>query len=249
MKSLDKNTVQEITKLYFKNRILFWLILVLIVLIFYYLNFTETGKKLIIPKTTTVYAKTDIKLSNKDHTEHYKKLDPIEIVEKKNSDKLVVYKYDEKIGIINKDSVFFEDSEEYIKLKEKKEREEKERAQKAEIARKKAEQERLKKERIEQQKIAKEKAKELADLENTINHAFVEVSINDFGGDVGGVYEFYTYPQTWHRLSYEEKKNVLVACQRYIMLKTGASERKAQVGTRIKSAFDGSELATVVNIR
>lgn len=113
--------------------------------------------------------------------------------------------------------------------------------QKAEEARKAA---------IAKAKAERQNRQELADLERLVKQAFVSVSIQNFdNSETGGNYEFYIYPEAWFNLSYNEKKNVMVSCRKYIQLKEGVSERKAEVGVRVKSTYDGKELGNALSVK
>lgn len=136
-----------------------------------------------------------------------------------------------------KTQIKIQEEEEKRKIKLEQEKREKER--KAAIQ---------KREQEERQKRQQEQ-RELADLERLVKQAFVSVNIQDYGNETGGVYDFYIYPDAWFNLSYEEKKGVIVSCRKYIQLKEGVSERKATVGVRIKSAYDGQELGNALSVK
>lgn len=101
----------------------------------------------------------------------------------------------------------------------------------------------------EQRQKRQQEQKELADLDRLVKRAFVSVNIQDYGNETGGVYNFYIYPEAWFNLSYDEKKNIMVACRKYIQLKEGASERKAEVGVRILNTYSGEELGSAISIK
>lgn len=137
-------------------------------------------------------------------------------------------------------------AEREVKKLEIQERKAQELAQrKREQERKQAEARRLQAQRAEQQA----RNRELADLQRIVDRAFVNVSIQDFGGGMPGVYEFYVYPQAWNRLTYNDKLNTLVACRKYIELKAGVSARDAEIGTRVVNVYDNSELANYASIK
>lgn len=102
---------------------------------------------------------------------------------------------------------------------------------------------------LEQKQKRLQEQRELADLERLVKQAFVSVNIQDYGNETGGVYNFYIYPEAWFNLSYDEKKNIIVACRKYIQLKEGASERKAEVGVRILNTYSGEELGSAISIK
>lgn len=127
-------------------------------------------------------------------------------------------------------------TENQIKIKEAEDR------KKAAIAKAKA----LKK----QEAIKRQNQQELAELERLVRQSFVSINIQNFDdSETGGYYEFFIYPEAWFNLSYNEKKNVMVSCRKYIQLKEGVSERKAEVGVRIKSTYDGKELGNALSVK
>lgn len=136
-----------------------------------------------------------------------------------------------------KTQIKIQEEEEKRKIKLEQERREKER--KAAIQ---------KREQEERQRRQQEQ-RELADLDRLVKRAFVSVNIQDYGNETGGVYNFYIYPEAWFNLSYDEKKNIMVACRKYIQLKEGVSERKAEVGVRILNTYNGEELGSAISIK
>lgn len=103
---------------------------------------------ILIPKTTTVYAKINTTVSSEYLSQKYNILDPIEVVPSKKKDYWNVYSDKVKIGTINKKDIVFAGTDEYNKLKAEKEKAEKELARqqaiKEEQERKKAELEKKK---------------------------------------------------------------------------------------------------------
>ena len=183
-----------------------------------------TGKDSIIkifkkPEIITVYSNTVQKIC-KAHNEckEYQLLDTMRIAKVSENNYNVYDENNKKIGNINEGAFVKENTEEYKKLKDFKDKITKE--------------------------YEAEKAQQLADIESKLNKVFYKINLKQYSEDGNGLYDFYILPEVWNTLTFDVKENIFKNCVTYVAMKYKGTNPKAfKVSTKIRSASNSEILA------